>query len=199
MKINVETARKYVTALLKEKLSREYIYHNIEHAEEVARSGTEIALNSGFSPDEVEIVQLAAWFHDTGFIHGCADHEEKSSEILTEFFNTYNLNDTRLPAIKELISVTDLSKKPSNLPEKVIRDADILLIGKQGFYEKSFLLKSEWENTGCRKFNELEWIKSSLTFLINTTFFTEYAQSKYEPGRQINISQLTNFLNEHNR
>ena len=90
--------------------------------------------------------------------------------------------------------MTEMGNIPISLSEKIMRDADILHIGKEEFYSKSLTLKSEWESIDRKKFTELEWLQSSLEFINSTLFYTDYAKSKYERGRQKNISRLNEMI-----
>jgi predicted metal-dependent HD superfamily phosphohydrolase len=190
----VKKVSEYVTGLLTNNLSSEYKYHNLAHTRQVVDAVDEIGKNSGITDDQLEILHLSAWFHDSGFVMGYKGHESKSIEIADKFLNETDYPSDKTSKVKELIKVTDISKKPVNILEMIIRDADVLHIGKEGFFEKSFSLKNEWETIGIRTFTVEEWIESSFTFLTKTDFYTDYAKSKYEEGRQKNISYLKKLL-----
>lgn len=190
----VKKVSEYVTGLLTKNLPSEYKYHNLSHTLQVVDAVDEIGKNSGITGEQSEILHLSAWFHDVGFVKGYKGHESKSIEIADKFLKEIEYPSGKTSIIKELITVTDLSKEPVNILEKIIRDADILHIGKEGFFEKSFSLKREWEKIGIKQFTEAEWIESSLAFLTKIDFYTEYAKSKYEQGRQNNISYLKRML-----
>ncbi len=64
----IDSTKTFVTYLFKEKLSKNYLYHNIIHTSEVVDTCLEIAEHSNLPEDEIEILLLAAWFHDTGYI-----------------------------------------------------------------------------------------------------------------------------------
>ena len=186
----VKKASEYVTGLLTNNLSSEYIYHNLSHTLQVVDNVDEIGRNSGITDDELEMLHISAWFHESGFIRGYKGHERKSIEIADKFLNEYEYPPEKTEIIKKIISVTNLENKPVNILEKIIRDADILHMGKERFFEKSFSLKNEWETVGVKKFTDAEWIESNYSFLTRTVFFTDYAKSKYEEGRQKNIAYL---------
>lgn len=190
----VKKASEYVTGLLTKNLPSDYKYHNLGHTHQVVDAVGEIGKNSGIDEDELELLYLSAWFHDAGFVKGYKGHESKSIEIADKFLNDSNYPPERTEIVNKIISVTDLAKRPNNILEKIIRDADIIHIGKADFFERSYSLKYEWEITGVKKFTDDEWIKSSLTFLTQNYFFTDYAKSRYEEGRLSNISKLKKML-----
>src|SRR6185503_12258207 len=81
----LQKASDYVFNLLREKLPANHIYHNFQHSSDVVESTEEIAEAVDLSKEDTEIVMLAAWFHDTGFIEKDEGHEEKSKEIAGRF------------------------------------------------------------------------------------------------------------------
>jgi predicted metal-dependent HD superfamily phosphohydrolase len=194
----VKEAADFVTKLLTDKLPPAVTYHNLNHAREVYEGVTELGSNSSLSDEELEIIQIAAWFHDTGFIKGYVDHEYKSIEIAKEYLNNIRYPERKIGRIIDIIYMTELGNVPTNLSEKIIRDADVLHIGKDDFYVKSLNLKTEWESFEIKNYTEVEWLQSSLDFILRTDFFTDYARSKYESGRQENIVRLNAMINNHN-
>jgi HD superfamily phosphodiesterase len=192
----VRSSSEFVSHFLKENLPSEFTYHNFIHAREVFEAVTELGKNSGLSDEELEIIQIAAWFHDTGFIKDYQDHENKSIEIAKEFLENIRYPDKKINRITEIIVMTDMANIPISLSDKIIRDADILYIGKEDFYYKCLALKSELEIIDHKKLTESEWLNFNLDFINGTVFFTDYAKSKYEPGRQKNISRLNEMINK---
>ena len=195
MEYLVKKASEFVIGLLTKSLPAEYTYHNLAHTLRVVDAVVEIGKNSSLSKDQLELLVLSAWFHDTGFVKGYKSHEDSSIELAVKFLKENNCSVDKITVITKNILVTELATKPDNILEKIMRDADSLHIGMADFYENSFSLKSEWEYVGKIKFTESEWIKSSLNFLIKTEFYTDYAKSKYESARQQNISRLRQMLN----
>jgi len=192
----VRSASEFVSVLLKENLPSEFTYHNLSHTREVFDAVTELGKNSGMTNEELEIIQLAAWFHDTGFIKDHQDHENKSIEIAKEYLENIRYPHKKINTLTEIIMMTDMDNIPLSLSDKIIRDADILYIGKEDFYCKCLALKSELESVEHKKLNESEWLHSNFDFINGTVFFTDYAKTKYEPGRIKNISLLNEMINK---
>ncbi len=175
----VDNAKAFVTNLFKEKLSENYLYHNYTHTEEVADTCLEIAEQSKLTDNEIEILLLAAWFHDTGYIFSADDHEEKSVQIMEEFLEGQKYNKEKISEVANLILSTEYNREPQNIIEKIIKDADLVHIGKDKFEDKGKLLRREWELLFNRKFSDLEWQKTQLDFLTDKKFYTEYARKKF--------------------
>src|SRR5690349_16177501 len=115
----VSKASSFVFGLLKEKLSGKFLYHNYQHAQETVEMCMEIAENYDLDKDHKEILALAAWFHDTGYIHTYNGHEEKSVEIAREFLTDENFPDEKIAVIESLIRSTKFQHTPSGLLEEI--------------------------------------------------------------------------------
>src|SRR5690606_12997647 len=83
----------YVIELLSNKLDSNYLYHNLRHTQRVVRSTLELIENCEISNEEKEILLIAAWFHDVGYIESHEDHEEKSCEIADIFLRDHRIEE----------------------------------------------------------------------------------------------------------
>ena len=63
----VEDAQLYLEEILENKLPAHISYHNLSHTQGVVHAAQEIGQASGLSDNELEIIELACWFHDVGF------------------------------------------------------------------------------------------------------------------------------------
>ncbi|MGE5457778.1 MAG: HD domain-containing protein [Methanococcaceae archaeon] len=185
----------FVSRLLNENLPDEIGYHDLLHTKEVTSSAFEIGMNSGLSKKELDLVQIAAWFHDTGFINKYKGHEQESIRIAMDFLKSYNLNKEDLDVITNLIRVTEHKIPPGNKLEEVIKDADILNIGQDAFFSNNERIKEEREQLENIVIDEKEWLLDSLNFIKGTNFYTDYAKRTYGEKRKENIEILTKRLN----
>lgn len=194
--INMVSA--YVSNLLVERLPRDLCYHNPSHTLEVVSNATEIGNNSGLSEDEMEILLLAAWFHDTGFIKLYEGHEEKSAEIAEKFLKANNYPEEKIQTVKNCISKTKLSNKPSNILEYVLCDSDLAYLGKKNFFDRYESLRDEWRKIFGRIYNEKEWLELNLDFFLQHHFYTEYARKTFSEQKKANLEELKKMLAKNN-
>ena len=66
----VGKVKDHVIKVLSDQLSEDMTYHSINHTLDVVKSANEIASKQNFSEEEVEILNIAAWFHDIGYTKG---------------------------------------------------------------------------------------------------------------------------------
>lgn len=180
-------AELYINNLFREKLSGKLIYHNFVHTLDVVENSRKIGKKSGLSDDELEIVTLAAWFHDSGYIDTYIGHEDRSKEIAEGFLkeNSYSLD--KAQKVLACIESTKMPQAPKNLMEEVISDADLAHLGQEDFFEYSDLLKTEWENMNIKSVDEAEWNKISVGLLSSHKYFTPYARKKFEQQQAANL------------
>lgn len=190
----LKAVSEYVSKLLSENLSEEFAYHNLLHTKEVTASAYDIGKNSGLSKRELELVQLATWFHDTGFVIKYKGHEDESIRIATEFLKDHNFSNEDLETVTNLIRVTELPAIPNSKLEEVIKDADILNIGLDAFFNNNERIRLEREQIENIVIDEKEWLSSSLSFIQNADFYTDYAKKKYGEKRKENIQDLSRRL-----
>lgn len=198
MSIILKKAEAFVTNLLTEKLSDDYTFHNLKHTQDTVETAHEIAENSELSKKEIEIIQLAAWFHDTGHTVIYDGHEEKSAEIATKFLKEYNYSENDLKKVIDCILVTKLDQKPTTLLQKIIRDADISAIGKKGSLKRGRLLKEEWQKVLGKTYGEMEWLEFERNFYQNARFYTKYAQKQFENGLRKTRNKINKKIEELN-
>ena len=187
----VQKAETYVFSLFKDKLSPDYIYHNFNHTLRVVNDAKLISYEEGLSESETEEIILAAWFHDTGYVEGHDEHEEKSSVIAQKFLKENNYPDERINNIINLIKVTKLGVEPQTLTECIMKDADCSHFSDKNYCALSELLRAEWKITHNKQFTDLEWAVLNRSVLIQKHhFYTNYAQQKLQPLKEANIAEL---------
>lgn len=183
-------ASEFVTSLLYEQLPEWSLYHNLEHTQDVVEACEEIGKGSRLSRDDLEIVLLAAWFHDTGYVKTRDGHEEESVNIASEFLSGEGFPAERIELVSACIRATAWSAKARTLPEMVIKDADVLHAGTKEFGTRSQLLRLEQEKLLGKSYSDLEWMEVNLGFLARSEFLTDYARNEYGGRRKKNLLQL---------
>lgn len=167
-------------------------YHNWEHTEYVYNSVKQmIKHEKGLTENDKIALKLAAIFHDVGHSESYDNHEEKGAEIAINFLqkNT-DISSEIFIQISEIIKATKLEYSPKNLPEKIIRDADLAHLADENYadwYQKLFE-----EVNDCLELNlsKAKWRKVSIEFMINHQYNTDFARENYEPQKAKNLIDL---------
>ncbi|HEY8401895.1 MAG TPA: Pycsar system effector family protein [Cytophagaceae bacterium] len=185
----VEDASRFIFRLFKEKLSKDFVYHNYQHTFETVEACKRLAKECELSEEEREILLLAAWFHDAGYSETYKGHEQKSKEIARAFLEKRGYAEEKIAYIEDCIEATKRNVVPTNLLCQLLCDADLSNLGDKSFFAKAELLRTEWENFNIRFCSEVEWAELQLDFLTGTVFHTECAQRIYGGQKEINIQE----------
>jgi len=184
----IEQSEDFVSNLLKDKLSNLYSYHNFNHTLTVVNAVKVLCKKENVKENEKEMLLIAAWFHDTGYVDGYENHEQESVKIATSFLKEKEQSDEFITAVSNLIMATVKEYIPKTHLEKIIKDADFAhLVGTE--YETTCeLLRIELKNTWNLDFSNAEWAKENLNFLMNKhRFYTDYALRKWQPLKEKNL------------
>lgn len=182
---------KFVFSFLSKNIHSNYVYHNLAHTQRVVASTKEIAESLNINDVALEDLVIAAWFHDTGYVDGSSNHEEKSVEIVTEFLSTKNIAEARIKNITSIILATEMNFVPKNISEEIIRDADCAHLASKDFIDFVSLLRKEWELTFDKKYTNSEWIELNLSFLTQKhRYYTDFALRNWSEGKEKNLAKL---------
>lgn len=186
----------FVYNLLKDKLSDLFIYHNFNHTSDVVAAVKILSEQEKISPSEKEILIVAAWFHDTGYVEGFENHEENSVQIATEFLVQNEKSSEYINQVNSLIRATYYHYVPQTLSEKIIKDADFYHFTKLNYCEKCELLRGEWEKVRQKKSSDLEWARENLNMLAEChVYYTDYAKENWQPLKEKNIHLIQEKIN----
>ncbi|KIA85578.1 Pycsar system effector family protein [Flavobacterium sp. AED] len=192
----IEQAEDFVAKQLKDKLSNSYTYHNIHHTREMVAAVLKLADGMSVNPSDKEILLIAAWFHDVGYINGCANHEDSSSTIATQFLKEKGKSDEYITKIVNLIKATAKEYVPQTLLEKIIKDADYYHLFSDDYLSSCEVLRKEWENTEDKTYSDKDWATENWDFLVNKhQFYTDFALEHWQPLKEKNIKKIFKKIN----
>ncbi|MBF4517983.1 HD domain-containing protein [Flavobacterium sp. ANB] len=184
----IEQSEDFVSNLLKDKLSNLYSYHNFNHTLTVVNAVKVLSKKEDVNADEKEILLVAAWFHDTGYIEGYEKHEEESVKIAAKFLKEHGQSEEFIGNVSKLILATVKEYVPQTHLEKIIKDADFAHLVGPEYFTTCELLRLELKNTWNISFSNTEWTKENLNFLLNKhRFYTNYALKKWQPLKEKNL------------
>lgn len=180
----------YVTPFLSENIPAQYVYHDLAHTQDVVRVSRQIGLVLGLPMDDLESLQIAAWFHDTGYDKGPENHEERSIEYARAFLEPYGLPSDKLDAIVGCIRATKVPQKPIGLLQQVICDADLSHLGEKTYWLRTTKVRQELVSTHNKLMSEDEWIDFELAFMMRHQYHTDIARSLYNKRKLKHIGAL---------
>jgi hypothetical protein len=186
----------HVRKLFSDRELTEHAYHNFTHTLEVVEVAFNISIVEKLNSDELEILQIASWFHDVGYFNCCDGHEEQSAKIAKEFLRKESFPEDKIEKVVSCILCTKIPQNPKNKMEEIICDADLHHLGLPDAKAKGDILRLEFERSGIKKFTDIEWLKSSISFFCDHKFFTDCAIKKYDYQKNLNKMLIEKKINE---
>lgn len=156
-------------------LAPDLYYHCISHTVDVFISARKIAILEGIGEDDLELLLVAALFHDTGFLVKADGHEEISCQFAQDHLFRIGFNKNQIDLICGMIMATKIPQKPLNKLEEIIADADLDYLGRNDFFTIGDQLFNELQ---ARKVvdNVFDWDQIQIKFLENHQYFTKTSQ-----------------------
>lgn len=186
----------YVIGLFDQMHSPALIFHNLDHTESVVKRTKEIAGHYNVSENDMLILFAAAWFHDTGYLFTEPEkHEEMSCEIMKKFMSDLINDEQLIQAIEACIMATKSPRKPQDLLQEIICDADTYHLGTKEFksMNKKAYKEAKERNPDIDK---LEFRKGTLEMMKRHVFYTDYCKELLEKRKNKNIKKLKKKINK---
>ncbi len=114
-------------------------YHNVEHAKDVLHEALLFALYDGnVSNKEMELLALAAVYHDAGFTNGePAGHEERSAGLVAQQLPQYGYGAEEVRRIQTaILAGPNKELRDKEILSAYLIDADTSNFGREDFFEK---------------------------------------------------------------
>jgi uncharacterized protein len=140
----------------------------------VVHTAQDLTKREGITGDTLQLVSTAALFHDSGFLEGHDNHEERSCHLARTYLPQYEYTDEQVEAVCKLIMVTKLPQRPSNTLERILCDADLAYLGSNHYDERAEALYNEMKAVGLIS-DRKEWQQLQLRFLKAHQFYTQTA------------------------
>jgi predicted metal-dependent HD superfamily phosphohydrolase len=180
----------HALARLRAELSPVLTYHDVGHTQaDVIPAALRLAKLCAIAEDDVRLLEVAAAYHDIGFIYMSAEHERASVEIATETLPAYGFAPEHIERIEGLIMATRLPQSPHNRLEEILADADLDVLGREDFFERNEQLHLEF-NTRNPPMTQREWWAAQIGFLQGHTYFTPAARALRDATKQHHIAML---------
>jgi uncharacterized protein len=166
-------------------------YHDLAHTLDVFEASKRIALAEQLTENEIELLQVAALFHDTGYIESYENNEDLGAGHAVSYLPDFGFNEAEIAKIKGAILATNLGIPPLDLFEMVLCDADLDYLGRDDFHFRSNLLYEEFMFWGVIHSKE-EWNTLQRSFLAVSHYFTSYSLKNRAPVVAENLKKLLN-------
>lgn len=186
----LNAVEEFVPTFLNDNLSASLVFHDVGHTLEVVRASKEIGLYSNLTPKQLNIVQIAAWFHDCGYTDVYTGHETLSKQIATDFLISQSYPHELIEAVNSCIEATRYPQNPKTPEAKVVCDADLYHFTKPDYHNYEQSLRDELAVYFKKEYSDEEWARTNCEIMINHTYFTDYGKEVLQKFKEINIENM---------
>lgn len=161
-------------------------YHNIQHTLNVYESVSTIAVLEGVDANDCKLLQIAAIYHDVGYLIEKDNHEEHSCEMARAYLPSFDYTSNEINSICEIIMATKMPQNPKSHLQEIICDADLDYLGRSDFFNLSKRLYKEMIDLGTIQ-NWDDWMILQNNFMNQHHFFTASAIKLRQVGKEENL------------
>lgn len=182
--------KSHVISELKDKLSRNFTYHDVNHTLDVLNSCSVIAFNENIKDkDDLFILKVSALYHDIGYTVSYKDHEKHGMRIAKEELKDFGLANDQVDVICQMILATKVDMKPNTKLQEILCDADLDYLGREDYTTIARNLFIEMNNMGVTM-DEDKWKELQLDFLQKHNYHTAYSNKVRGPGKERQILEI---------
>lgn len=195
----LEATETYSRGILKNEMNPNYQYHSPEHTFQVVEMVADIGYRCQLKEGEIQVLQLAGWLHDLGYLEVYDGHEAVSMKMAEDFLTSQGLDQEIMQMVLRLIEATRLDQEPRNMLEKVIKDADLYNLSTPDALDNSEKIRWEWKYFCNREFSDEGWDEFNFNFFNNHEYCTEYGRETLEPLKQEHVKRLKKRIKKRKR
>ncbi|MFO0882022.1 MAG: hypothetical protein U0491_01050 [Candidatus Saccharimonadales bacterium] len=161
-------------------------YHNAEHAHDVMDAAVLIGKEQKLDSHTIELLELAACFHDIEHGIGRGEDEKASARIASERMTSIGYSTEDAHRVTEMILATTVDFRDGainqsatdDITTQIIADADLASFGRPfaTFWDRSLKLRQENGHTSELVGQEKQdFLRSQISVLEKHSFYTEAA------------------------
>ncbi len=186
----------HVTGLFEQCADSKLVYHNLDHTRRVVSRTKEMAEHYHLIENDLLVLEVAAWFHDTGYLYNeVAHHEEKSVQLMREFMKDFTTDNDVVNTIEACIMATKMNARPANLLQQILVDADSYHFGTKEIDLTNTQVYNEYVLRNGH-INKREWDKKTVKMLENHHYYTAYCKELLTEKKRKNIKKLKKSIDE---
>ncbi len=189
-------AIKEARSLLSSRLPANLLYHAYGHTEDVISEVISLALTDKLDSRQIEILAIAAAWHDVGFIWSYTNNEPLAADAAKKYLVSIGgYTESEIELIAQMIRDTALvvdgpsyKQIPSHPLSRYLLDADLANFGRADFFEKSELQRREL-NDDLEPFR-----RKTLALVKNHRWLTPAALTRWQDTKEANIRELERII-----
>ncbi|MES2454709.1 MAG: Pycsar system effector family protein [Bacteroidota bacterium] len=188
----LDQLRTHVSNLFHSHHDSRFIYHNLNHTEQVVENAVRIANHYQLPDEEFFIVVAASWFHDIGYFYNCSQHESEGIQLARKFLEEKGVTEEVIVRIAGCINATMMPQRPEGLLQQIVCDADLFHLGSDSFKERNKLMRKEAEAFHNKKIGKDDWRIKTISLFKAHHFHTDYCRDILDAKKAQNLAEMEN-------
>lgn len=184
-----ENFYKKIISRLEQELPESLSYHNVHHTKYVVEKSVKLAASENITGRELDLIKIAALYHDTGFLFSYKEHENLGCQIASKDLQESFLDPGEIEKVCGMIAATKIPQRPKNILEKIVADADLFYMGTPNYKKFSEKLYKELKHFDP-SINDEKWLKIQVDFLSSHSYHTKYGKEVLEPVKRNILNSL---------
>lgn len=186
----LDQLRSHVANLFHTHKDERFIYHNLQHTEQVVENAVKIANHYQLSDHDFFVVVAASWFHDLGYLFDCSRHEASGAGIAVTFLTEKGVDEATVNQVNDCIMATKMPQNPSGLLQQIVCDADLFHLGSNSFKEKNKLMRKEVEAFCNKDISKEEWRTKTIALFKTHHYHTDYCNDLLNHKKAQNLAEM---------
>ena len=179
-KINQEAQDHVLNNLFNRFYDTRMLFHNFQHTSDIVTTAMDLVEAGGADANTKEVVELCAWFLNTGFLADYNEPYAQSIRYADEFLTAKQFDKTKKERVLKCLRNIKDNVIPSSEEQKYVMDATRAQDVGENHIQRRQLLRLEWELYVNRPTADVEWEQMQLQHLLQTKFYTKPAKKLYE-------------------
>lgn len=189
MGISFNTILSEVSEYLDQNLPRYLSYHDKAHTMYVLEKAIYIAQKEGLNDEDIELIKIAALYHDIGFTSTHVEHEKEGCIIASQKLVEFGFSKEQIELVCGMIMATRIPQQPQNHMEAVLADADLEYLGTSKYKKMAHNLFKELRHYNP-KLTENEWRNIQINFMKEHHYHTQFCRRYKSFRKQKNLECL---------
>lgn len=190
----LDQLRTHVSNLFQSHQDKRFVYHNLDHTEQVVENAVRIANHYQLPDRDFFTVIAASWFHDIGYFYDCTQHESKGVSLAADFLKEKGIDQEIIDKVGGCIRATMMPQRPEGLLQQIVCDADLFHLGSDSFKERNKLMRKEAEAFFNKKIDKAEWRKKTIALFKAHHFHTDFCNDLLNAKKAENLAELESKL-----
>lgn len=183
----------HILSKLANDLPAHLTYHGHHHTVDVLEASERIGRAEGLTIVELDLVLVAAAYHDCGFLQGHLNHEARGCDTARATLPDFGFDEGSIDHICRMIMATKVPQEPHDRLSNILCDADLDYLGRDDFEEIADTLFSELNELNI--VSDIEtWNRIQLRFLENHSYHTEYSRMHRQGPKEEHLIKIRSIV-----